>query len=101
MSNDPNDVYEANSDAVYTLDVTSSLTGLTRHTILVYHRHGLIRPVGNPDEEGYQFNDEAIRVLRRIQHLRATYGPNVEGLRLILELMNEVERLKRDLRFRG
>lgn len=101
MSNDPIEVYEANPDAVYTLDVTSTLTGLTRHTILVYHRHGLVRPVGNPDEEGWYFNDEAVRILRRIQHLRAHYGANVEGLRLILELMSEVERLKTDLRFRG
>ncbi len=99
MTDDTITVYEANPDAVYTLDVVSTLTGLTRHTILVYHRHGLVRPVGDPDTEGWNFDDEAIRTLRRIQHLRTAYGANVAGLKLMLELMNEVERLKASLRF--
>jgi DNA-binding transcriptional MerR regulator len=41
----------------------------TRRTILVYCKHGLLTPVVDPVDNGYYFNDEAIRMLRRIEAL--------------------------------
>ena len=46
------------------------------------------------------FNDEAIRILRRIEYLRTAYGLNLIGIKLIMDLLTEVERLREELRFR-
>jgi len=52
------------------------------------------------DEEGaYYFDDDAIRVLRRIQRLRVGCGLNLPGIKIALGLLNEVERLQAEVRF--
>lgn len=85
---------EPDTDATYTLDVIASLTGVTSQTVLHYQEQGLIAPVAG------QFDAEALRTLRRIEHLRATCAVNESGLKLILELMDEIERLRAELRSR-
>ena len=44
------------------------------------------------------FDDEAVHTLRRIDHLRSTCEANLSGLKLILDLLDEVERLQTELR---
>lgn len=85
---------EPDTDATYTLDVIARLTGVESQTILHYQAQGLISP------EAGQFNAEALRTLRRIEHLRATCAVNESGLKLILELTDEIERLRAELRTR-
>jgi DNA-binding transcriptional MerR regulator len=55
--------------------------------------------VVDPAFGGYYFNDEAIRTLRRVEHLRTTCGVNLAGIKMILDLMNQVERLQSEVRF--
>jgi hypothetical protein len=38
--------------------------------------------------------------LRRIEYLRTAYGLNLIGIKLIMDLLTEVERLREELRFR-
>ncbi|HEY5892715.1 MAG TPA: chaperone modulator CbpM [Chthoniobacterales bacterium] len=91
-------LFEPNPNILYTLDVTARLAEMSRHAILVYSKHGLVVPV--IDEAGaYYFDDDAIRVLRRIQRLRAGYGLNLTGIKMALDLLNEVERLQAEVRF--
>ncbi len=85
---------EPDTDATYTLDVIASLTGVTSQTVLHYQEQGLISPAAG------QFDAEALRTLRRIEHLRSTCAVNESGLKLILELMDEIERLRAELRAR-
>lgn len=92
--------FEPRPDAVYTLETAARLAHVTRRTILVYSRHGLISPAMDPREAGYYFGNEAIRALQRIEYLRNDCGINLRGTRIILELMDEVERLQNELRFR-
>ncbi len=84
MTHDPN--------STYTLDVFARISGVDEEAILHYQRRGFIRPM--PDS-GDCFDDEALRTLRRIEHLRETCGVNETGLSLILELLEEPERLQR------
>jgi MerR family transcriptional regulator/heat shock protein HspR len=79
-------------ETVYTLEVIARISGVDAETILHYQEQGFIRPL--PDT-GNRFDDEALRKLRRIEHLRATCGVNETGLRFMLDLLDEVERLKR------
>ncbi len=91
--NDPASLplFEPDVDATYTLEAVVRLTGVSSQTILHYQERGLITPVAG------QFDEETLRTLRRIEHLRSTCAVNESGLKLILDLMGEVERLRAEL----
>lgn len=93
------ELYEPRPRIAYTIEATAQMTDLPRHTILVYYKSGLISPVTGPEGGGYCFDEEAIRTLRRIGQLRSMPGMGVSGIKMILELMDEVERLRTELRF--
>ena len=84
----------------YSLEVIEKITLVPRRTILVYHRHGLIRSSASPDRGRYLFDDEAVRALRRIESLRRRFRVNLAGIKLIMNLMREVDELRAELRFR-
>jgi DNA-binding transcriptional MerR regulator len=90
--------FEPDTHAVYTIETAAQLAHLPRRTILIYCKHGLISPVIDPQCGGYYFNDEAIRNLRRIEYLRTVCGINLVGIKMILRLMNEAERLRAEMR---
>lgn len=90
-------LFEPNPQTAYSIDFTARLAAVPRHAILVYCRHGLLAPLEEP-EPGYYFDDEAIRRLRQIEHLRGA-GLNLPGIKLALELMHEVQRLQAEVRF--
>ena len=81
----------------YTLQILSEITGISTQTILSYQEHGLIRPAA---EGGSRFDDETVRALRRIEHLRDTCETNLNGLKLLIGLLDEVEQLHAELRAR-
>jgi DNA-binding transcriptional MerR regulator len=93
-------LFEPDARAVYTLEAAASLTQLPRRLIAVYFKHGLVSPVMDPACSGWYFNDEAIRILRRIEYLRTACGLNMVGIKLIMDLAREVERLREELNFR-
>ena len=94
-------MFEPDPGIVYTLEEASHIAHVPRHNILVYYKHGLISPMADPDRCGYYFNDETIRTLRRIGYLQAACGVNLNGVRVILNLMKEVERLREQVRSQG
>ena len=77
--------------ATYTLDIVAELTGVSSQTILHYQEQGLLHSAG-------EFDDETIHALRRIEHLRNTSEANLIGIKLILDLLDEVDSLKAALR---
>jgi len=95
----PLQLFEPTPDAVYPLEAVAHLVSATRRTILIYCKHGLLTPVIDPADNGYYFNDDAIRMLRRIESLRLVCGNNLDAVRLILELSHEVDRLRSEVRF--
>lgn len=101
MENDPAKLplFEPDPYATYSIDVVAEQTGVGVSTILHYQEQGLIFPL--PDGNGpARYDDEALRTLRRIEHLRAAGAMNLSGMKLLLELLSEVERLRADLRSR-
>jgi DNA-binding transcriptional MerR regulator len=93
------ELFEPDPRTVYTIEATARLVDLPRHTILVYYKRGLVSPVAGPEGLGYCFNKAGIRRLRRIEHLRNIDGLNLNGIKMILGLMTEVERLQAEVRF--
>lgn len=82
-------------DAAYSLEIVARLSGVDAELVMRYREEGLIHPLPGCDD---RFDDEAVRTLRRIEHLRSTYGVNDNGLRLILGLLEDVERLRSEAR---
>ena len=87
-------LFEPDPHTVYNIETAAHLAQMSRRMILVYCKHGLISPVAKARRHGYSFNGNAIRSLRRIQNLRTVRGINVAGIKIILSLSNEVEKLR-------
>jgi DNA-binding transcriptional MerR regulator len=91
-------LFEPPPDAVYTIDGAAHLADVSRRTILVYCKHGLISPTRRTADSGYCFDRDAIHALRRINGLRAVCGDDLPGIKMILDLMNELECLHSEVR---
>lgn len=92
------ELFEPPPDAVYTIEATSYLVDVPRHTIMVYCKHRLLSPVISARDTGYSFDREGIRALRRIQALRTICGDDLAGIRIILELTTALEQLRSEVR---
>jgi DNA-binding transcriptional MerR regulator len=83
----------------YTLEAVCHLTGVSRRTVLIYLRHGLIRPLQENEEHPLAFTEEAIYLIRQGESLRDRHGINMAGLRMVFRLLREIEDLRREMRF--
>ena len=92
-------IFEPDPEATYPLEVVAELTGISSQIILFYQQSGLIQRASE-DEGKLAFSDNAVRELRRIEHLRACYAMNDAGVKILLTLMSEVEALRAELRHR-
>ena len=90
---------EPQPGVVYSLDAVVHLTGVSRRSILVYCKSGLVRSAGDPQQGEFSFDDEAIYRIRRVEELRSIHGINLAGIRMIFDLLQEVERLQSEMRF--
>jgi DNA-binding transcriptional MerR regulator len=94
-------MFDVDPDARYSIEVMAEITGVSTRTILHYQEAGLIAPAASHSGEPVHFDDEAVRTLRRIEHLRGECGMSLAHLKLILSLLDEIERLRGELRARG
>ena len=93
--------YQPQPNVLYGLDAATRIAGVSRRSILVYCRAGLVRPVFQPPYGVMAFSEEAIHTLRRIEYLRAVHGIDVAWIKTMFDLLDEVERLRAELRFLG
>lgn len=80
------------SEAVYIISVAAELAGMHPQTLRIYERRGLLDPYRTPGGTR-RYSDEDLEQLGLIQELTAD-GVNLEGVRRVLELRAEVERLE-------
>jgi len=81
--------------AVYVISVAAELAGMHPQTLRIYERRGLVQPA-RTDGGNRRYSDDDIELLRRIAEL-VDAGLNLEGIRRVMELEAEVERLRREL----
>jgi MerR family transcriptional regulator/heat shock protein HspR len=81
--------------AVYVISVAAELTGVHPQTLRVYERKGLLEP-SRTDGGSRRFSEHDLDRLRHIQSL-TTAGLNLEGVRRVMELEAEIERLRAEL----
>ncbi|OAI57259.1 hypothetical protein AYO49_02415 [Verrucomicrobiaceae bacterium SCGC AG-212-N21] len=79
----------------YSLEILSEITGVSQQMILQYQEHGLIRSAPHGEAN---FTDDTVRSLHRIEHLREICETNLAGLKLLTQLLDEVEHLRAELR---
>jgi len=80
------------TQAVYVISVAAELAGMHPQTLRIYERRGLVRPA-RTQGGNRRYSDADLEVLRRIAGL-AEAGMNLEGIRRVMELEAEVERLR-------
>jgi DNA-binding transcriptional MerR regulator len=92
--------FDPNARPVYAIGEVERLTRVPQRKILSYCKQGLVSPVEEPQQGGIYFDRDAIRALRRIEHLRTDFGLNLGGIKLIFDLTNQVERLQSSVALR-
>jgi DNA-binding transcriptional MerR regulator len=92
------EVYEPGPHTLYSLEVTAHLARVPRRSILIYCRAGLVRPVWQSPYGVMAFSEESIHVIRRIEQIR-TQPVDLAWLKTVCGLLDEVERLRLEVRF--
>jgi DNA-binding transcriptional MerR regulator len=93
------ELHEPQPGVLYNLDGVVHLTGVSRRSVLLYCKSGLVRAMEDPEVGSLAFDDEAIYTIRRVEYLRSQRGINLDGIRMIFELLREVRRLEHEMRF--
>ena len=86
---------EARLRAVYVISVAAELAGVHPQTLRIYERKGLVDPARTVGGSR-RYSDRDIERLLRIQEL-TTAGLNLEGVRRVIQLEDENERLRHQL----
>lgn len=81
--------------AVYVISVAAELAGMHPQTLRIYERRGLLTPA-RTSGGNRRYSDADIQRLRRIAEL-ASSGMNLEGIRHVMSLEEEVVRLRHEV----
>jgi hypothetical protein len=87
----------ASETQVYTIEMVAEITHLERERIVLFQRRGLVRAVVTEPEP--RFDDAALLRLRHFAFLVTEYHLDDAGLGHFAELLDEVERLRAEVRF--
>lgn len=93
------ELFQPRPDVFYSLDATAHLARVPRRSVLIYCRAGLVRPIFQPPYGVMVFTEQAIYTVRRIEDMRATHGIGVPWIKSMFALVDEVERLRAEVRF--
>lgn len=83
---------------VYVISVAAELAGMHPQTLRQYDRLGLVSP-GRARGRGRRYSLRDIATLREVQRLSHDEGVNLAGIKRILELESEVDRLRRQVEY--
>jgi MerR family transcriptional regulator/heat shock protein HspR len=81
--------------AVYVISVAAELAGVHPQTLRIYERKGLVDPA-RTGGGSRRYSERDIERLRRIQDL-TNAGLNLEGVRRVIQLEDEILRLRHEL----
>lgn len=84
-----------NEATFYVISVAAELAGVHPQTLRIYERRGLVNPARSSGGNR-RYTDADIARLRRIAQLAAD-GLNLEGIRMVMALEEEVAELRRQV----
>ena len=79
--------------ALYIISVAAELTGVHPQTLRIYERKGLLNPARTAGNTR-RYSERDIDRLRAIQELTQEHGINLAGVKMIVELQNELDRMR-------
>jgi MerR family transcriptional regulator/heat shock protein HspR len=79
--------------AVYVISVAAELAGVHPQTLRIYERKGLLQPK-RTQGNSRRYSQRDIEHLQRIQDLTQAAGVNLAGVKIIMEMQSEIERLE-------
>jgi MerR family transcriptional regulator/heat shock protein HspR len=82
--------------AVYIISVAAELAGMHPQTLRIYERKGLLQPARTPGNTR-RYSQRDIERLRAIQELTQEHGINLAGVKMIVEMEYELDRLRQRL----
>ena len=85
---------------VFVISVAAQLAGMHPQTLRTYDRMGLVSPRRTP-KRGRRYSVRDIAQLRLIQRLSQDEGINLEGIRRILRMQDEIDELRSHVRDLG
>ena len=80
--------------AVYIISVAAELAGVHPQTLRIYERKGLLQPARTAGNTR-RYSDRDIARLRMIQRLTQEQGLNLAGVKMIVEMEDELDRMRR------
>lgn len=80
--------------AVYIISVAAELAGVHPQTLRIYERKGLLSPKRTSGNTR-RYSERDIARLQVIQDLTQRRGVNLAGVKLIMEMQAEIDRLRR------
>ena len=86
--------------AVYIISVAAALAGVHPQTLRIYEHKGLLRPARTAGNSR-RYSDRDIQRLRTIQQLTQEEGLNLAGVKMIVEMEDEVYQLRRRMETMG
>jgi MerR family transcriptional regulator, heat shock protein HspR len=85
---------EPEDRAVYIISVAAELAGVHPQTLRIYERKGLLRPARTPGNTR-RYSDRDISRLQMIQKLTQEQGLNLAGVKMIVEMEDQIDRMRR------
>ncbi len=80
---------------MYVISVAAELAGVHPQTLRIYERKGLVQPTRTPGQHAGAIRTRDIARLRMIQRLTQEEGMNLAGVRMMLEMETELDRMRR------
>ncbi|MBF6356438.1 helix-turn-helix transcriptional regulator [Nocardia higoensis] len=95
MSDDPKASAGARAE-FFMISVAAQLAGMHAQTLRTYDRLGLVTPQ-RTSGGGRRYSARDVELLREVQRLSQDEGVNLAGIKRIIELTNQVERLQEEV----
>lgn len=86
---------DSEQQEVYVISVAAELAGMHAQTLRTYDRIGLVTPQ-RTSGGGRRYSDRDVELLRRIQKLSQEDGVNLAGIKSIIALTQDNDRLRRE-----
>jgi MerR family transcriptional regulator/heat shock protein HspR len=94
MSEPDGGAKQTDERAVYIISVAAELAGVHPQTLRIYEQKGLLRPKRTQGNTR-RYSPADVQVLRMIQSLTQDEGVNLAGVKRIMELRAQMEKLQR------
>lgn len=93
MTGEDNPRDAAREARTFLISVAAELSGMHAQTLRTYDRLGLVRPQRSSGG-GRRYSERDVELLREVQRLSQDEGVNLEGIKRIIELTNQVQALQ-------